>query len=478
MKVLIVASESVPFIKTGGLADVIGSLPKALKDKNIDVRVMLPLYKDIIFKYGEKLKYKTNKNVQLSWRSQYCGIFEMEYDGVIFYFIDNEYYFKRDGVYGYYDDAERFAFYSKAVLDVLPILDFKPDILHCHDWHTGLVSVFLKTHYMHNDFYKNMKTLFTIHNLHYQGVFSKDILRDILDLGEENFTIETLEYSGAVNCMKGGIVFSDLISTVSKTYAKEITYPYFGEGLDGILRKREGDLRGIVNGIDEKLYDPQNDPYIYHNYNLETIENKVKNKLKLQEELSLNLNENTPIISIVSRLVDIKGMDLVIHVIEEIMNTLDVQIVILGTGDKVYEDTFKYMEYKYSGRISANIMFNNELANKVYASSDMLLMPSRLEPCGLSQLIALRYGTIPIVRETGGLNDTVKFFNKATGEGNGFTFKNFNAHDMLFTIKKAIDTYRNEDMWNKIISNAMKEDYSWDNSALEYIELYNKLAVK
>lgn len=476
MKVLFVASESVPFIKTGGLADVIGSLPKSLKEKGIDVRVILPLYKEIIEKYKDDLNYKFNKTVRLSWRNQYCGVFEIDYDGVIFYFVDNEYYFKRDGVYGYYDDAERFAFYSKAVLDIIPDLSFKPDILHCHDWHTGLVSVFLKSHYLHNDYYKDMKTVFTIHNLHYQGIFSKEILKDVLELGEEHMTLESLEYHGAINCMKGGIAYSDKLTTVSRTYAKEITYPYFGEGLDGILRKREYDLKGIINGIDYSIYDPSKDSYILHSYSLDDMEGKIKNKIKLQEELGLDIDKDVPIISIVSRLVDIKGMDLVMSVLEEIINTVDIQVVVLGTGDKYYEDFFKYLDYKYKNKVSANITFSNELAHKVYSASDLLLMPSRFEPCGLSQIIALKYGTIPVVRETGGLNDTVLSFNDVTFEGNGFTFKNFNAHDMMFTIKRAVDIYNDKDKWEHIVKNAMESDYSWDNSAQEYIELYKGLS--
>lgn len=478
MKVLFVASEGVPFIKSGGLADVIGSLPQALKERDVKVKVVLPLYKEISEKYKDKLKFKTHINVKVGWRDKYCGIFKMKHDDISFYFIDNEQYFNRDGLYGYFDDAERFAFFSEAALAILPVIDFKPDVIHSHDWHTALVNVFLKSHFLYDEYYKDMKTLFTVHNLHYQGVFSKSILNNILGLGEEHFTNESLEYYGAVNLMKGGLLYSDKISTVSKSYAKEITYPYFGEGLDGVLRKRERDLTGIINGIDEDEYNPDDDKYIYKEFNLKHINDKAKNKLKLQKELGLEENESIPMISIVSRLVPIKGMDLIMHVMDEILSTLNVQIVVLGTGDKEYEDGFKYFEYKYKGRMSSNIKFNNELAHKIYASSDMFLMPSQLEPCGLSQLISLRYGTIPIVRETGGLKDTVTHYDKKTNSGNGFTFKTFNAHDMLFTIKEAIETYENKKIWNNIIKNAMSEDYSWDKSASKYIEIYKNLMGK
>lgn len=475
MKVLFVASEGVPFIKSGGLADVIGSLPKALKERDIEVKVILPLYKEISAKYSKELKYKGQINVRIGWRNKYCGIFKMKHEGVNFYFIDNEYYFNRDGLYGYYDDAERFAFFSKAALEILPTIDYKPDVIHLHDWHTAFASVFLKSHFLHDNYYSDMKTLFTVHNLHYQGVFSKSILDNILDLGLEHFTVDSLEYNGAVNSMKGGLVYSDKISTVSRSYAKEITYPYFGEGLDGVLRKREKDLTGIVNGIDEELYNPKEDEYIYKQYSYKTIEDKLKNKTKLQKDLGLKVDKNIPVIAIISRLVPIKGMDLIMHAMEEILSTLDVQIVVLGTGDKNYEDGFKYFAHKYSDKLSANIRFNNELAHKIYAGSDIFLMPSQLEPCGLSQLISLRYGTIPIVRETGGLRDTITYYDKKTDTGNGFTFKTFNAHDMLFTIKNAIELYQDKKTWEKIIKNAMSGDYSWDKSASEYIEIYKDL---
>lgn len=475
MKVLFVASEGVPFIKSGGLADVIGSLPQALEERDIDVRVILPLYKDIKEKFGKKLKFISHIDVRLGWKNAYCGIFKVEHEDIEFYFIDNEYYFGRDGLYGYFDDAERFAFFSKAALEILPEIDFKPDVVHNHDWHTALCSVFLKSHFLDNDYYRDIKTLFTVHNLHYQGVFSSSILFNVLGLGNEHFTSESLEYHGAVNIMKGGLLYSDKISTVSKTYAKEITYPFFGEGLDGVLRKRQDDLTGIVNGIDVEEYNPEDDKYIYKEFNYKNIKNKLENKVKLQQQLNLRVDKDIPVIAIISRLVPIKGMDLITHIMEEMLCTMDVQVVVLGTGDREYEDAFKYFAAKYPDKFSANIMFSNDLAHKIYASADMFLMPSQLEPCGLSQLISLRYGTIPIVRETGGLSDTVTYFNEETGKGNGFSFLTFDAHDMFFTIKKAIEAYEDKKIWKKIMKNAMKADYSWDNSAKEYIKIYKEL---
>lgn len=472
MNILFAASEGVPFIKTGGLADVIGSLPKALKKYGLDVRVMLPKHGGIQESFKEKMTTRQVINVPLSWRNQYCGIQEMEYDGVHFYFIDNEYYFKREGLYGYNDDPERYAFFSKAVLESLPHLGFKPHILHCHDWHTGLVSVFLKAHYGGNPFYSDIKTVFTIHNLHYQGVFSKSILGDILGLGDEYFNIDGLEYYGSVNCLKGGLVFSDKLTTVSKTYADEIKYPYFGEGLDGILRKRQCDLTGILNGIDYDEYNPYTDRLIYAVYE-NGAENKKENKIRLQQELGLP-QRDVPLMGMVTRLVDSKGLDLVNCVLNEILD-MDVQMVVLGTGEKKYEDMFKYYAYRYCDKMSANIRFDNTLAHRIYAASDLFLMPSRFEPCGLGQIIALRYGSLPIVRETGGLKDTVVPYNEYTEEGNGFSFTNYNAHDMLYTIRRAVGFYYDKDKWNRIVKNAMDSNFSWERSAGEYEKLYRSM---
>jgi starch synthase len=475
MNVLFAAAEGVPFIKTGGLADVIGSLPKELTSGGVNVRVVLPKHRDISDTYKNSIKLKKAFNIELGWRNQYCGLEEAEYDGIHFYFIDNEYYFKRDGLYGYGDDAERYAFFAKAVLESIPYMDFKPDIIHCHDWHTALISVFLKTSYIEKPLYEDIHTLFTIHNLQYQGIFSKEALQDIINIDYKYYTEEYLEYYNQVNCLKGGIVFSDLLSTVSSSYSEEIQTTYYGEGLDGILRKRSSDLYGILNGIDYNEYNPECDKYIYTQY-LDEHNKKKLNKLSLQRELELDEREDVPLVAVVSRLAAGKGFDLVSAVFNEMMD-MDIQFIVLGTGEKVYEDLFRYAAEKYRRKVSANIKFSNTLAHKFYAASDIFLMPSRFEPCGLSQLIALRYGSVPVVRETGGLKDTVKPYNQYTGEGNGFSFRNYNAHEMLNTLNGAIDLYHNEEVWNNIFHNAINSDFSWRSSSKEYIKLYNKLVL-
>lgn len=476
VKVLFVAAEAVPFIKTGGLADVIGSLPKALKSQGIDVRVMLPKYSDIPNSFKEEMKAIAQLTVPVSWRQQYCGVEQLEYQGVPFYFVDNEYYFKRPGIYGHYDDAERYAYFCRAVLESLPSIDFKPDVIHCHDWHSGMVSVFLKAFYDGNPFYQDIRTLFTIHNLGYQGVFAKEILPDILGLDQSYFTPDKLEFHDGVSFMKGGLVYSDIITTVSKTYAEEIQYPYFGEKLDGFLRARRADLKGIVNGIDYDLHNPAADQHLSANYNIKTIHLKQENKVKLQQRLGLPVRRDIPILAIVSRLVAPKGLDLIAHVLDELLGHEDVQLVVLGTGEEKYQQMFQHAAWQYPSKVSANIFFDETLAHQIYGGADIFLMPSLYEPCGIGQLIALRYGTLPVVRETGGLKDTVLPYSKYTGEGNGFTFTNYNAHDMLFTIKRALGLFYDRPLWNKIVINAMNSDYSWSKSAREYINLYENLA--
>ncbi|MFP4662199.1 MAG: glycogen synthase GlgA [Halanaerobiales bacterium] len=473
MKVLFVASEATPFIKTGGLADVAGSLPAALKDYDIDVRVVVPKYLDIPHHYKEQMEDVRYFNIDLCWREQYCGIEKIEKNGVIFYFIDNEYYFKRPFLYGHYDEAERFAFFNKAVLEMLPEIDFKPDIIHCHDWQSGLISVYLNSHYKDDDFYKDIKTVFTIHNLKYQGIFPPEIMGDILALDWHYFTPAGIEAYGMVNYMKGALNFSDLITTVSETYAHEIQTPYYGEGMDGLLRKRSADLYGIVNGIDYDEYNPLTDPSLFVNYK-SSYEKKQENKLHLQKMLGLPEEKDKAMLLIISRLVEQKGIDLTIHVREQIAN-LDLQFVILGTGNNNYEQIFKELAWHYPDKVSAQITFDESLARKMYAAADLFLMPSRFEPCGIGQLLAYRYLTVPIVRETGGLMDTVQSYNEETEEGTGFSFSNYNAHDMLFTIERALSCYYNKDIWNKIRNNIKKLDYSWANSAAEYINLYKKL---
>jgi len=482
LKVLFVAAEAVPFAKTGGLGDVIGSLPKELKQQGVDARVILPNYQDIPEKYKKQMVFKKNFLVQVGWRQKYCGVLELEYEGITFYFIDNEEYFKRHGFYGYYDDAERFGFFCRAVLESLSQIDFIPDVLHCHDWHTGMVSVMLDAHYRQLVEYENIKTIFTIHNLRYQGVFSMEVLHDILSLDWKYFTSDGVEFNKAVNFMKGGLAYSDMISTVSQTYAQEIQDPYFGEQLDGFLRKRQDDLVGIVNGIDYDGYNPATDKKIATNYDVTSLDKKNQNKLALQKRLGLRIHADIPMVCIVSRLVSPKGIDLIEHRITEMIKKLklehhEVQLVIVGTGEARYENFFKYIAWQYPNKISANILFDDTLARQVYASADMFLMPSLYEPCGIGQLIAMRYGCIPIVRETGGLKDTVQSYDEATATGNGFTFVNYNAHEMSDTINKALELFKNKKVWTHLIQNAMNSDYSWKKSAGEYQEIYKKMLI-
>ncbi|EOD00597.1 glycogen synthase GlgA [Caldisalinibacter kiritimatiensis] len=474
MKVLFASAEVVPFVKTGGLADVASSLPKALKKLGVDIRVILPKYSDIPKEYKNKMEFIKSFNVRVGQKEEYCGILYLEYEGVSYYFIDNEYYFKRDGLYGFYDDGERFAYFNRAILETISLIEFKPDIIHCNDWHTGMVSPLLKAHYKYREEYSNIKTVFTIHNLKYQGIYPPEILDSLLNLGMEYYHVEALEFYGGVSFMKGGINYSDIITTVSKSYSKEIQTPDYGERLDGLLRKRKDDLYGIVNGIDYDIYNPDDDSHILNTYNVECIDEKYNNKLELQNLLGLPVDKEVPMIGMVSRLAHMKGIDLLLQILDELMQ-LDIQIVVLGTGETYYESVLREYSKKYPDKLSANILFDNSLAHKIYAAADVFLMPSLFEPCGLGQLIALRYGTLPIVRETGGLNDTVTSYNEFTGEGNGFSFTKYNAYDMLYTIKRALKFYHDKNIWCKLVEAAMNGDYSWKNSAKEYIKLYEKI---
>ncbi|WP_339062942.1 glycogen synthase GlgA [Tepidibacillus marianensis] len=476
MNILFVASEGVPFIKTGGLADVIGSLPKELKKQGIDVRVFLPNYRQIPTQFKEKMVLRKTLTISLGWRNLYCGIFELIHDDVPYYFIDNQDYFHRDGIYGYnhsFDEAERFSFYSRAVLEALPHLDFLPEIIHLHDWETALISVLLKADYQKKEFYKDIRTVLTIHNLKYQGVFPKSILGDLIQLDNTFFSSDGLEFYGQINFLKGGLAYSDIITTVSPTYAEEIQTPYFGEALDGLLRKRKDQLYGIINGIDVDDYNPATDTHLFMNYQ-HSLQNKLQNKLQLQQALSLSKDENIPMIAMVTRLVSQKGFDLVTHMLNEIL-TEDIQLVIIGTGDVHYENIFLDAMIRYPEKLSVHTLFDEAFARRIYAASDLFLMPSLFEPCGLSQLIALRYESVPVVRETGGLKDTVQSYNEWTKEGNGFSFRNYNAHDMLYTIRRAIHFYHKKEHWNQIHNNTRKLDYSWQSSSKRYIELYKHL---
>jgi len=476
-KILFVASESVPFIKTGGLADVVGSLPKCIDKKEYDIRVMIPKYMAIPDSYKVQMKYKTHFYMDLAWRNQYVGINEMEYDGITFYFIDNEYYFSGLTPYGnIYEDIEKFAFFCKAVLSALPIIDFKPDIIHCHDWQTGLLPVYLNDRFLKEEFYLGIKTIMTIHNLKFQGVWDVKTVKDITGLSEYYFTPDKLEAYGDANYLKGGIVYADYVTTVSASYANEIKLPFYGEGLDGLMRARSNSLTGIINGIDYQEYNTETDQLIYNRYNSKNFrKEKIKNKRALQQELGLEINDKKFMIGIVSRLTDQKGLDLIDYVIEELCSE-DTQLVVLGTGDQKYEHLFRHYAWKYNDRVSANIFYSDERAHKIYAACDAFLMPSLFEPCGLSQLISLRYGTIPIVRETGGLLDTVEAYNEKESTGTGFSFHNYNAHEMLETIRYAKNIYFNKKReWNKIIDRGMEKDFSWNNSAKRYEDLYCKL---
>ncbi len=475
MKILFVASEAAPFLKTGGLADVAHSLPKALKKAGTDIRVIIPKYGKISDEFKEQMDHIAEFTVPVGWRNQYCGLDHLKYDGIDFYFMDNEYYFKRNEPYGHYDDGEIFAFFSRGVLEAIKHMDnFIPEVIHCNDWHTGMIPVFLEAFYRYDIRFQNIKTIFTIHNLRYQGIFSKTILTELLGLDYSYFTEDKLKYYDAVSFMKGGIIYSDIVTTVSETYADEIRTPYYGENLDGLLNGISYKLYGIVNGIDHDAYNPRRDKDIPKTFGLTTMKNKLVDKEALQKELGLPVNKDIPVIGLVSRLVSQKGLDLIKGVIEEILH-LDIQLVILGTGDQAYEDLFEYYSHIYPEKLSSNIGFSDKLAKLIYAGADMFLMPSLFEPCGIGQLIALRYGTVPIVRETGGLKDTITPYNKYTGEGNGFSFTNYNAHDMLNVIQLAIETFKDKKQWLAIQKNGMKAETSWKDSAKKYTDLYKKL---
>lgn len=456
---------------------MVGSLPPALAKLGNDVRVVMPKYGCIPEEYREKLEFKFFIYVPLGWRKKYCGVFELVKDGVTYYFVDNEYYFGDPYLYKW-NDLERFAFFDKAALEILQHLEFKPDVIHCHDWQTGMVPVVLNAYYGKNDFYQGIKTVFTIHNLRYQGIYSMEIVADFFSLDKTYFTDDKLEFHGCANLLKGGIVYSDYVTTVSPTYAEEIKTPLGGEKLEGLLAARSQSLYGIINGIDYREYNPKTDPYLFHNFDGRNIlTRKKENKMKLQEQLGLTVDGEKAMIGIISRLVDQKGFDLIAEAMPELMS-MDIQLVVVGTGDAKYENLFRHNAWCNPTKMSANIMFSNEMAHKVYAASDLFLMPSLFEPCGLSQMIALAYGTIPVVRETGGLKDTIRPYNEFTGEGNGFSFYPYAAHDMMHTLRMALSFFANKDVWNSLVKNALKQDFSWDASAKQYHDMYVRLLGK
>ena len=471
MKVCFIAAEAAPFVKVGGLGDVIGSLPKALRELGVDARVILPLYSSIDReRFG--LKYKAYQFVDLGWRHSYCGIFETEVDGVPCYFVDNEQYFNRDSIYGQIDDGERFAFFSKAALEILPALDFKPDVVNVNDWHTALSVIYLDVLKSREaEFYKDMKSVLSIHNIEFQGKFNPYEMGNLFGL--ENKYFDALIYNGDLNLLKGAIQLADRVNTVSETYAREILDPYFSYGLDKILNVEQGKLRGILNGIDVDKFNPKTDPMIPVNYDLKTFEDKVQNKLAFQKEMDLEVNADIPLIGMVTRLTHQKGIDLILQASEEILKT-GAQLVILGTGDAHYESALRSLEHYRHDRVRSILLFSNEMSAKIYAASDLFLMPSKTEPCGLSQLISMRYGTVPVVHRVGGLRDTVIPF---TGvEGNGFTFESFQAGDMMDAIYRALTCfYQSPDEWKQIIKNNLQKDVSWEQSAKKYLDLYHEV---
>lgn len=473
-RVLMCAAEAWPFAGTGGLGEVIGSLPKALNaEGEAEASVILPLYESVPAEYREKMEFITHITVPLAWRNQYCGLFKLVRDGVTFYFVDNEYYFKRGGLYGYGDDGERFAFLSRAILELLPYIDFKPDVLHCHDWHTALVPIYYKLYYQYRENLGGIRTVFTIHNIEYQGQFSGSVLEDLFGISYREYM--SVEYHGCINLMKGAIDYSDAVTTVSPTYADEIKRPEYAHGLENVLLKNAYKLRGILNGIDTDVYNPATNPALFKNYDDKTVdEYKKENKLGLQRMLSLPEDENVPMIAMISRLVSHKGFDIVRSAFGDILRD-NVQFVVLGTGDAEHENFFRHMQSVYGDRVRSVIAFNKDMAQKIYAAADIFLMPSKSEPCGLSQMMALRYGTIPVVRGCGGLRDSV--FDCGNGDaGNGFTFDNYDRDSLIHAVDRAVGLCRDyRDKWISLRHRAMECDYSWDSSARKYADFYKEL---
>ncbi len=469
MKILFASSEAVPFAASGGLADVAGSLPKAIRAKGHDCRIVIPLYKSIPDELRKKMLFLKNITVDVSWRKQYCGIFVAVLNGISYYFIDNEYYFSRDGLYGFYDDCERFVFFDRAVLEMLKYIDFKPDIIHCHDWQTALIPVYYNVYYKYQQGYDGIKNVFTIHNIEYQGKYGKEVLNELM--GIPMYHSNLLEYDGYINMMKGAIETADRITTVSPSYAWEILDPWYAHGLDRILVTKQYKLKGILNGIDYELYDPETDENISHHFSKKDISGKADCKKELIDELRLDDGDG-PIIGIVTRFVKHKGIDLIRCVFEEIVN-MGIRFAVLGSGEKIYEDFFTEMAARYPGKVAVRLGFVPELSHKIYAGADIFLMPSQSEPCGLAQMMSMRYGTVPIVRETGGLRDSVR--DNGGENGNGYTFKTYNANDMLDAVKRAVRDFGNKKEWEALIRREMECDYSWSASADIYVELYEEL---
>ena len=476
MKILFASPEVAPFIKTGGLADVAGSLPQALAKEGHEVKVILPLYEGIGQEWRSQMTFLKYFNVPLSWRQVYCGVFQLERDGVTYWFVDNEYYFKRWQIYGHFDDCERFAYFSRAVIETPGQLDWAPDIIHCNDWQTALVPVYLLEEKYRIPQLANAKSVFTIHNIEYQGRYGEQVLKDVIGLDAGYFNEGMLAYFGDVNLMKGAIMASNFVTTVSPTYAQELRTPFYAKGLDGVINQQAGKIEGILNGIDMELYDPATNPGLAANFTTKSlVKGKKQCKLALQKAVGLQENPDVPIIACISRLVGHKGFSLVTDVLHEIMG-MNVQMVVLGTGDWQYEEAFRHAQSQYPGRFAAQLTYSAPLSTMIYAGADLFLMPSISEPCGLSQIIAMRFGTVPVVRETGGLKDTVTPYNKFTGEGRGFTFSNLNAGDMVWVLREAVDLYHsNKEAWRGLQRAGMTADFSWTNSAKQYLDIYQRI---
>ena len=476
MKLLFVGSEAVPFAATGGLGDVLGSLPASLKAEagdKLDIRVVIPMYTSVSEKYKDTLEKVCEFTVNLSWRQQYCGVYKTEHLGVTYYFIDNEYYFKRQSLYGSFDDGERYAFFCKAVLEMMPRIDFYPDVLHAHDWQSALAVIYLKRKYRYFEEYSNMKAVYTIHNIEYQGIYGFEILSDVFCL--DSWDRYIVEYDGCINLTKGAIVCCDKLTTVSPNYANEIQTEYYSSGLHYIIGMNRDKTTGIINGIDYDYYNPETDTEIRRHFSADNQIQKAEDKLDVQRIFGLPERRDVPVVAMISRLASHKGFDLVKRILEEAVNTLDMQFVLLGTGDIDYEDYFSYLSRKYPEKVGVMLAFDKSLAKKIYAGADIFLMPSKSEPCGLAQMIASRYGTVPVVRETGGLYDTIKPYNTEDKTGNGITFKTYNAHDMYDAVRRAVELYSNKRQWKALRTNAMSADFSWSASAKKYLEMYEEL---
>lgn len=471
MHILFAASEAVPFAKSGGLADVLGSLPTYLQKKGMKISLVLPKYASIPESYSERMKKIHEFSIPIDWRRQQCGIWQLEENGIDCYFIENAYYFERENLYGYFDDGERFVYFSKAIVALIPLLEEKPQVVHTHDWQTALVNAYLHQLSSEEKF-SGIKRIFTIHNLKYQGRFAASVFSDLVKLPPEYFREDTLEYFGDVNFMKGGIIFAQEVTTVSPTYSREIMTPEYGEGLEGVLGANESKLSGILNGLDTCSYNPRTDPHIFANFR-SSYEKKVKNKKMLQRMAGLKESSRIPLFSIVSRFTEQKGLDLITYILPQLLQQ-EVQLIVHGNGDARYEEAFQYFQTRYPDKVTLYLGFKEDTARKIYAGSDFFLMPSLFEPCGISQMIALRYGTIPIVRETGGLRDTIIPYNRYTGEGNGFSFRNFNGEECKDIIELALDAWRVRDIRHQLFRNALESDFSWDMSARAYEALYRK----